>query len=108
MIRKPVDFLIPGLPQEASERIVEVCSKPAGVEKIILYGSRAKGNYRSNSDVDLTLAGEELTFSELLRLEGELDDLLLPWKIDLSLFHLIENGALADHIQRAGKILWER
>ncbi|HEY8388843.1 MAG TPA: nucleotidyltransferase domain-containing protein [Parasegetibacter sp.] len=96
-----------GLKSEAISSIGKVLAKYPEVEKAILYGSRAKGNYRSGSDIDLTLMGENLTLTVLHRIENELDDLLLPYKIDLSLFHQIKNPELLDHIQRVGKVFYE-
>ena len=49
-----------------------------------------------------------MTLAELLKLGAELDDLLLPWRIDLQLRHLIDHEALLEHIDRAGFVLWER
>ncbi|MEA1874173.1 MAG: nucleotidyltransferase domain-containing protein [Bacteroidota bacterium] len=72
------------------------------IVKAILYGSRAKGNYRNGSDIDLTLIGENLDLTTLLKIENELDDLFLPHKIDLSIFHKIENPDLTEHINRIG------
>jgi predicted nucleotidyltransferase len=73
------------------------------IKKAILYGSRAKGNYRNGSDIDITLIGDDLDLTILFKIETELDDLLLPYKIDLSIFHQIENTDLIEHIQRVGK-----
>lgn len=78
------------------------------IEKVLLYGSRAKGNYRPGSDIDLTLIGEQLTMSHLMQIENELDELLLPYKIDLSLFHEIESRELTDHIRRVGVVFDEK
>jgi len=61
---------------------------------VILYGSRARGNYRNGSDIDLALVGKELDLTTLFKVETELDDLLLPYKIDLSIHHKIENPDL--------------
>jgi predicted nucleotidyltransferase len=61
----------------------------------VLYGSRAKGNYRRGSDIDLTLWGE-ISFPALLNLHTALDDLLLPWMIDLSIYDRLENPALQE------------
>ena len=72
-----------------------------GVEQAILYGSRAKGNYKEGSDIDLTVKGN-LTFDDLVKMSVNLDDLNLPWKIDLSLYTQIENKDLLDHIDRVG------
>jgi uncharacterized protein len=91
-----------GLPPKAVEDILRVCRENPRVRRVILYGSRAKGCARNNSDIDLTLDAPEMSFRELLAIEGRLDDLLLPWKIDLSLLHQIENPALRDHIERVG------
>ena len=77
------------------------------IEKVILYGSRAKGNYRVGSDIDLTLQGTSLNYSDLVAIDEKLDDLLLPYTIDLSLLHQIENNDLIDHIRRVGKIFYE-
>jgi len=55
----------------------------------------------------LTLKGTELTHHDLLDIALALDDLLLPYKIDLSLHHQIDNPHLIDHIDRVGKVLYE-
>ena len=60
------------------------------INKVILYGSRAKGNYRAESDIDLTLQGDELVYADLVAIDNKLDDLLLPYTIDLSIYHLKE------------------
>jgi len=75
----------------------------ANVRKAIIYGSRAKGNYRFNSDIDLVLFGSNLNQKELLRIETELDDLLLIYTIDVSICQYIENQSLKKNINRIGK-----
>jgi len=97
-----------GLPQHAVDRLRDVFRQWPQIEGVILYGSRAKGNYRHGSDIDLCVVGEDLGVTELLKLEGEIDDLLLPWKVDLSLYHLIEDPELLGHIERMGTPLYSR
>lgn len=96
-----------GLKQDTVEKINSVFSLHSGVEKVIVYGSRAKGNYKNGSDIDLAMIGESVELAELLKIENELDDLLLPYKIDLSLMHKIESPDLLDHINRVGLIFYE-
>lgn len=91
-----------GLDSSTIKKIRLIFANYPSIEKVILYGSRAIGNYRSGSDIDLTLLAPQLTTSDLLRIENELDDLLLPYQIDLSLYHQIENDDLLEHIQRVG------
>jgi len=90
-----------GLSQNALDKIKAVLFSAQGVESAILYGSRAKGNYKEGSDIDLTVKGN-LTFDDLTKMSIALDDLNLPWKIDLSLYCQIKNKDLLEHINRVG------
>lgn len=91
-----------GLEKEDIDKILLVFNKHPEVEKAILYGSRAKGNYKPHSDIDISLVGENLTLSQQFAIETELDDLMLPYKMDISIFHKIANEDLIDHINRVG------
>ena len=80
-----------------------VFAQYAKIEKVILYGSRAKGTQHQGSDIDLTLVGKLLKLDDLYAIDEALDDLYLPYFIDLSLYDQIDNQSLIDHIQRRGK-----
>lgn len=97
-----------GLNDKTIAKIISVFAAWQEIDKVILYGSRAKGNYRPGSDIDLTLVGDALTHSHLLKIANELDDLLLPYKIDLSLMRQIEDADLIEHITRVGLVFFER
>lgn len=97
-----------GLPASTIEKITGVFENHPEIEKAIIYGSRAKGNYRRGSDIDITLEGENLTISGLFKIENELDDLLLPYMIDLSIYHKLKTQGLIEHIQTYGKELYAK
>lgn len=97
-----------GLSARALDLLCGVFAGQPQIRRALIYGSRAKGNYRTGSDIDVVLDAPAMTFSELLRLKTSLDDLMLPHQIDLSVMHQIDNPALLDHIQRFGKPLWVR
>jgi predicted nucleotidyltransferase len=97
-----------GLSDEVLARIVSVFSRQPEVDSVILYGSRAKGSHRPSSDIDLTMAGRNLSHDQLLTVELMLDDLLLPYKIDLSLYSQIDNSDLLAHIDRVGVSIFTR
>ena len=78
------------------------------VERAVLYGSRAKGNFRPGSDIDLTLEGDGLSFHSLLNVAGALDDTFLPYLFDVSIRSQIQDESLQDHIRRVGVVLYER
>lgn len=75
-----------GLPPATVVRIQEVLSRFPNVNKAVLYGSRATGAYKTGSDIDRTLHSDTLAMQNLAAISSELDDLLLPYTIDLSLF----------------------
>ncbi|GAB1855639.1 nucleotidyltransferase domain-containing protein [Flavobacteriaceae bacterium MHTCC 0001] len=97
-----------GLSNTSIEKILEVFRANSEIKEAIIFGSRAKGNYYEGSDIDITLKGEQLTFDKLLRVESQLEDKYLPYKFDLSIFKNINNKELIEHINRVGKIFYNR
>jgi predicted nucleotidyltransferase len=97
-----------GLPPSAIQKICAVLSRYPQVEKAILYGSRVKGNYKNGSDIDLTLrGGADLTLNVVYKILNDLDDLLLPYTIDLSIFNNIGDPDVIEHIQRVGVTFYQ-
>lgn len=76
------------------------------IERAIVYGSRATGNFRHGSDIDITIDAPSMDFDDFLRLCTAVDDLMLPWHVDISLLSHIDNPDLLAHIARVGKPLW--
>lgn len=97
-----------GLNDYVIEKIKKILSDSPAVAKAVLYGSRARGDHKPGSDLDLTLFGERLTTEELAKIANQLDDLLLPYTLDLSLFHLLEHGKLRQKILQEGVIFYQR
>ena len=97
-----------GLPEKTVAHLHEVFADHPQVDKAILYGSRAMGNYKKGSDIDLTLHGERLTYKALMKIAGEIDDLPIPYTVDLSIFDLLDHAKLKDHIERVGKTFYQK
>lgn len=95
-----------GLTDRALVLLRGLFSADPRIERAIVYGSRAKGNFRHGSDIDITLDAPGMNFDGFVRLCAAVDDLMLPWNIDLSLLSHIDNPDLLDHIARVGKPLW--
>ena len=95
-----------GLPDEAIRKTKEVFLKFPEIEKVIIYGSRAKGNSKPGSDIDFTLVGNNINTDMLLEISRQIDDLLLPYTVDLSIFHHIKNNDLIEHIDRVGQVFY--
>lgn len=94
-----------GLSITALTKIKSVFKEFHGISEAIIYGSRAMGNYREGSDIDISLKGE-LSFEELLQIERFLDDQLLPYTFDISIYASLSNDDLIAHIDRCGKLLY--
>lgn len=97
-----------GLSERATKTITDILAKYPEVEQAIIYGSRAKGNYREGSDVDLTFKGKDLTYDIVKRIWGDLDDSDSPYLFDLSIYHQLTNANFIEHIDRVGKVFYQR
>ena len=97
-----------GLKQEDIDKINDVFASYEGIDSVVIYGSRAKANFKIGSDIDLTIIENSLTFPAFLEIENTLDDLLVSYKIDLSLKRKISNIDLLSHIDSAGKLFYKR
>ena len=97
-----------GLSEKTVREVIGVFEQFPEIEKAVLYGSRAKGNFKTGSDIDLTLYGEKLSSSLLADIADSLDDLLLPYTIDLSIFEQLNHAKLREHIERVGVVFYEK
>lgn len=87
-----------GLPPATLDKLNKVFARHNAIDAVLIYGSRAKGNYRAGSDIDLTIKGSEIPFAEFM----QIDDLMLPYSVDLSQYRQISNADLIAHIDRVG------
>ena len=97
-----------GIKEEQWDMLCNVFAKNPKIEKVILYGSRAKGTFKPFSDVDITLVGSGLSTNDLADIINAIDDLLLPYMFDISLYHKLRNPELLDHISRRGIVVYHR
>ncbi len=97
-----------GLLLENIDRIINAFVSHKEIEEVVLYGSRAKGNYKPGSDIDLTLKGEKISGGILNKICMELDDLLLPYTFGISIYDDLNNSDLLDHINRIGFTFYKK
>ena len=95
-----------GLKDLEISALCNVLASVPEVEEAIIYGSRARGTNRISSDIDITLKGSNLTYLQLALLDAKIDDLYLPYFVDLSLFSMLRNTDLIESIEREGKVLY--
>ena len=95
-----------GLNEETIEKINSVFAKYPEIEEVIIYGSRANGNYREGSDIDITLKGNNVTDEIRGKVWLEIDELNTPYLVDLSVFEEITSESLMEHIERVGQVFY--
>lgn len=98
-----------GLLESDMTSIVEVISSHQQVEQAFIFGSRAKGNFRLGSDVDLALKGKNLDFEMVSKISYILnEETLMPYEFDVVNYHSIQEPELIHHIDRVGIEVFNR
>jgi predicted nucleotidyltransferase len=95
-----------GLSDEDINKINNIL-KEYPIEKAIIFGSRAKGNYKDGSDIDLAILAD-IKFKELLEIKVRYDELFIPYKLDIIDYKKIKSKELKEHIKRVGKVFYAK
>jgi predicted nucleotidyltransferase len=87
--------------------ILRVVSSRSSVEEACIFGSRAKGNFRPGSDVDIALKGKSVDHADAREIAYELNEEgILPYQFDIIDYNGIGNEALREHIDRVGAVIY--
>lgn len=101
---KPDSF---GLSEKAWQELELIFKNFPAIERVVLFGSRAKGTHKPGSDVDLAIEGTEVEISTLLRLQNALESSDLPYFFDVLNLKNIDSPELLEHIREFGVIIYE-
>jgi len=96
-----------GISDEAMRKITDVIASFTFVIRAVIFGSRAKGNYKKYSDVDICLFGEIDAF-QAERVRGSLNELNVIYEFDVVAYNNIKTTALREHIDRVGIEIFTR
>ena len=96
-----------GLKDHIINMIREVFVQYPEVEKVLIYGSRARGDYKEGSDIDLSMIGD-ISYRTEASIWGKIDDLPMLYMCDLSRLAHIKNENLVEHINRVGKVFYQK
>lgn len=98
-----------GLRESDLAYINEVLNKYDVIDKTVIFGSRAKGNYKPGSDIDLALSGNHINFDTVAKVKYELEEKGgLPYFVDVVDYSHLNHEGLKEHIDRVGVVLFER
>ncbi len=97
-----------GLPKGRRERIIEVLVRFSSIKEVIVFGSRALGTSKLGSDLDFAIIGDNITYTDLLRLQRALDELPYGYSYDILDYNKIELPALKMHIDNFGVSFYKK
>lgn len=97
-----------GLSSNNINKINSVFQQYPEIDEVLIFGSRAKGNFRDNSDIDLAIKSKNISLSILQQIEIKLEELYIPNYFDLVVYEKIENQELIEHINRVGKKIYKK
>lgn len=90
------------------DKLLSVFKCHTAIEQVVIFGSRAKRNFRPSSDIDLAIKGQILPFNQLMQVENQIDELNLPYTVDLIQYEQITNQELVAHIDRVGLVIYNK
>lgn len=96
-----------GLSDTVIKELQNVFMRYANIEKVLIFGSRSKGNYRAGSDIDLAVIGKDIDYRLILNLQCDIDDLGLLYSIDLLDYQKKKGTPIGNHIDRVGQVFYE-
>ncbi len=96
-----------GIAQNTINELNQIFNKYKNIEEVILYVSRAKGNYREGSDIDLTIIGD-IENEDLMKIQDEIDDSYIPYLFDITIYNQLNSESLKEHINRVGKVFYKK
>lgn len=97
-----------GIKAKMIEQLVQILEAHPSIEEVLIFGSRSKGNFRQGSDIDLAIKGRQLTYDDFLTLQVRIEDLNLPYKVDLIDYDKIGDPEFRSHVDRVGKTFYFR
>ena len=99
--------MLQGLRDSDIVHITDAISQFDEISEVLLFGSRAKGNYKIGSDVDLAIEGDRVTPTMVLELSDCLnEEKPLPYFFDVIQYETIDELRLVEHIDRVGIVIF--
>lgn len=98
-----------GISKKSYHLILATLGEFPEIEKAVIFGSRAKGNYRKGSDIDIAIFGKEVNLETAMNLSSKLNEVLpIPYRIDAVAPEYINHPDLQDHIARVGIPIYDK
>jgi len=98
-----------GITDKSYRLLLDTFSKYPEVEQVILFGSRAKGNYKQGSDIDLSIKGKNCKLETAVNISAIINERLpIPYHVDVIDYASLQHPDLKEHIDRAGILFFSQ
>lgn len=91
-----------GLTKRDIECLYSILSKYPAIELVYVFGSRAKGNFKPGSDIDLAIMNAGITDEIIRSLKVDFEESTLPYMVDAINYSHLKSQQLKEHIDRVG------
>jgi predicted nucleotidyltransferase len=91
-----------GLSASLLRQLLEVFARYPEIQKVLIFGSRAKCTWKPGSDIDLAVFASTMSATRFASLWSELDDLPLIFKLDVLHWDTLDNTRLQQKIVEEG------
>ena len=96
-----------GLSDTVIKELQDIFKRHVNIKKVLIFGSRSKGNYRAGSDIDLAVIGDNLDYNQILDIVCEIEDLELLYSVDILDYEKKKGTPIGEHIDRVGQVFYE-
>ena len=97
-----------GLTDKSYNELLQILASMPEIEEVVLYGSRARGDYWRASDVDLSIKGQDFDNHTLARLNDKLYNSHIPQFFDTHIYSKIRNPKFKTNVDRDGKVIYRK
>ncbi len=98
-----------GLDKKVLDKIVNIIVSQKDVDKIVIFGSRARGDFSRSSDIDIAIFSRNWTYKDINLVRNALDEeVRTPLKFDVVHFYDLEKQALKDEIVKDGIVIYDK
>ncbi len=95
-----------GIPERTKNELLNYFKSKPEIEKVVLYGSRAKGNFHNGSDIDFAIWTDE--HDKISSISDDLDNLPTPYKFDVTDYKILSHQGMKNNIDNDGILFYKK